>query len=138
MFGEGWYDRDNGATNSSRWGNRHMLRRQAWWNPLSGALAGYAYGAEPIRFHGYGNFTQAQAALWNSGLDAARMKAFLDAVEWWRLRPDLDASFIVSGNGTAGAVDYAVGAFADDNSFGVVYMPTRSFGHVGPHRGRPA
>lgn len=124
MFGEGWYDRDNGATTASRFGNRFMVRRQLWWNPLSGAIAGTAYGAEPIWFHGYGGYTPAQAVLWNSGLDAARMKKFLYTVEWWRLRPDIDHTFITAGNGTVGAIDYAMGALADDNSFGVVYVPT--------------
>lgn len=124
MFGEGWYDRDNGATQSSRWANRHMLRRQVWWNPLSGALAGYAYGAEPIWFHLYRELLPADAARWNSGLDAARMKKFLDTLQWWRLRPALNNSFITAGNGSAGAVDFAVAAVADDNSFAVVYTPT--------------
>ena len=32
--------------------------------------------------------------------------------------------FIVDGNATLGQVDYAVGALADDESFGVVYTPT--------------
>jgi Protein of unknown function (DUF4038)/Putative collagen-binding domain of a collagenase len=124
MFGEGWYDRDNGATNASRFGNRFMVRRQLWWNPLSGALAGCAYGAEPIWFHGYGGYTPAQAALWNSGLDAGRMKSFLYTLEWWRLRPDSEHAFITAGNSNPGDVDYAVGALADDDSFGVVYTPT--------------
>jgi hypothetical protein len=124
MFGEGWYDRDNGATTASRFGNRFMVRRQLWWNPLSGAIAGTAYGAEPIWFHGYGGYTPAQAVLWDSGLDAARMKKFLYTVEWWRLRPDINHTFITAGNGTVGAIDYAVGALADDNSFGLVYVPT--------------
>ena len=124
MFGEGWYDRDDGATTASRFGNRAMVRRQLWWNPLSGALGGCAYGAEPIWLHGYKGYSPAQAVLWNSGLDAARMKAFLDTTQWWRLRPDVGHTFIVFGNGTPGAVDYAVGALADDNSFGVVYLPT--------------
>jgi Protein of unknown function (DUF4038)/Putative collagen-binding domain of a collagenase len=124
MFGEGWYDRDNGATTASRFGNRQMVRRQLWWNPLSGAIAGTAYGAEPIWFHGYKGFTPAQAVLWDSGLDAARMKTFLYTTQWWRLHPDLDHSFIVAGNAAPGAVDYAVGAVADDNSFAVAYTPT--------------
>jgi hypothetical protein len=124
MFGEGWYDRDNGATTTSRFGNRAMVRRQLWWNPLSGSIAGCAYGAEPIWLHGYGGYTPAQAVLWDSGLDAARMKNFLYTVQWWRLRPDISHTFITSGNGVAGAVDYAVGALADDGSFGVVYTPT--------------
>jgi Protein of unknown function (DUF4038)/Putative collagen-binding domain of a collagenase len=124
MFGEGWYDRDNGATTASRFGNRAMVRRQLWWNPLSGALAGTAYGAEPIWLHGYKSFNPAQAVLWDSGLDAARMKKFLYTTEWWLLNPDLDHTFIVAGNGSAGAVDYAVGAVADDNSFAVAYTPT--------------
>lgn len=124
MFGEGWYDRDDGATTASRFGNRFMLRRQLWWNPLSGAIAGCAYGAEPIWFHRYKNYTPAQAVLWKSGLDAARMKKFLDGVEWWRLQPDVDRTFITAGNAAPGELDYAVGALADDGSFGVVYTPT--------------
>lgn len=123
MFGEGWYDRDNGATTTSRFANRAMVRRQLWWNPLSGALAGVAYGAEPIWLETYNGYTPAQAVLWNSGLDAARLKKFLDTVAWWRLVPDLNHTFITAGNGTVGAVDYAVGAVAEDNSYAVAYTP---------------
>lgn len=123
MFGEGWYDQDDGASQTSRFANRAMLRRQAWWNPLSGALAGYAYGAEPIWLHRHRGNTPAHAAAWNSGRDAARMKQFLDTVEWWRLQPDLDQSFITAGNAASGSVAFAVGALADDDSFGLVYTP---------------
>jgi len=53
QLGEGYYDfgdtknyDKNGITD--RWGNRLVVRRQAWWNFLSGGM-GNAWGAEGIR-----------------------------------------------------------------------------------------
>ena len=123
MFGEGWYDRDNGATTGSRWANRHMCRRQAWWSTLGGAIAGYVYGAEPVWTHGYKNITPATAAMWESGLDAARMKNFLMEIEWTRLQPDIDHAFLTGGYGAFRMLDHAIAAVADDNSCAVVYTP---------------
>ena len=122
MHGEGWYDRDNGASQTSRWNNRYGLRRQAWWAPLSGAIAGYAYGAEPIWLHRYNGITPATAVNWNSGRDAARMKAFLVTTEWWKLQPDRTGAFMTSSAGTS--LERAVAALASDNTFGVAYTPT--------------
>ncbi|MBC8096432.1 MAG: DUF4038 domain-containing protein [Akkermansiaceae bacterium] len=125
QFGEGFYDRNNGGAASSRWGDRFMLRRQAWWSTVGGGIGGYAYGAEPIWLHGYGGFSVAQAAGWESGKDAARMKSFLTGnMQWWKLQPDINHKFLTGGYGTFKRLDYALAAVANDNSFAVVYSPT--------------
>jgi hypothetical protein len=137
MFGEGFYDRNNGTLASSRWMDRHGLRRQAWWSAFSGGLGGYAYGAEPIWLHGYGGITAATALTWDSGKDAARMKAFLTSTQWTRLQPDINHTFLTGGYGTFGYDDYAIASVADDKSFAVVYTPTaRSLNLRMPTTGR--
>ena len=135
MHGEGWYDRDNGATTSSRWGNRHVLRRQGWHCVLAGSIAGFAYGAEPIWLDGYNGITAATAATWNSGKDTVRMKTILYTTQWWRLRPDTTASFISGSVGTG--IERAIGATADDGSFGMAYTPVaKTFSLRMPGTGR--
>ncbi|HLL64216.1 MAG TPA: DUF4038 domain-containing protein [Micromonosporaceae bacterium] len=138
MLGEGWYDRNNGATTGSRWGNRHMLRRQAWWSTFSGGIGGYAYGAEPIWTHRYGGITPATAVNWESGKDAARMKTFLTRTQWTRLQPDINHTFLTGGYGRLRYNDFAIAAVADDKSFAVVYTPTaHSLNLRMPATGRP-
>ncbi|HEX8347653.1 MAG TPA: DUF4038 domain-containing protein [Actinoplanes sp.] len=124
MFGEGWYDRNNGTATSSRWGDRHMLRRQAWWSTFSGGIGGYAYGAEPIWLHRYGSITPTTALTWESGKDAARMTSFLTSTQWTRLQPDINHTFLTGGYGTYKYLDHAIASVADDKSFAVVYTPT--------------
>lgn len=137
MHGEGWYDRDNGATTSSRWANRFMLRRQAWWAVLGGGMAGYAYGAEPIWLHRYNNITPATAVNWESGRDAARLKTLLNGIEWWKMQPDIGNSFWTGSHGTFGDLNYGVSAVASDGSFAVAYTPVaRSMTLVMPGSGR--
>ncbi|MGN9810205.1 apiosidase-like domain-containing protein [Micromonospora sp. BQ11] len=124
MFGEGFYDRDNGASASSRWSDRHGLRRQAWWSTVSGGIGGYAYGAEPIWLHRYNGITPTTALTWESGRDAARMTSFLTGTQWTRLQPDINHTFLTGGYGRFKYLDHAVAAVADDKSFAVVYTPT--------------
>ena len=124
MLGEGWYDRNNGATQASRWNDRYGLRRQAWWSTFSGGIGGYAYGAEPIWTHSYGGISAATALNWESGRDASRMKAFLTSTQWTRLQPDINQTFLTGGYGRPRYLYFAIAAVADDKSFAVVYTPT--------------
>jgi hypothetical protein len=123
MFGEGFYDRNNGGLASSRWMDRHGLRRQAWWSTFSGGLGGYAYGAEPIWLHRYNGLTPTTALTWESGKDAAKMKSFLTSTQWTRLQPDINHKFLTGGYGRFGYLDHAIASVADDKSFAVVYTP---------------
>jgi hypothetical protein len=113
------YD-DNGT--SERWGNRYAIRRQAWWNLLSGGI-GNVYGAEGICNK------NAEGQNWNycteygGSKDMATLKLFTDKAKWWKLQPDMDHNVLVGGYGTFMADDFAVCAVTEDKNTAIIYTP---------------
>ncbi len=104
------------------------VRMQAYQAILSGA-SGHIYGNNPIwHFDGPGVFPA--STTWQAELDSPGahsmtiLRDLFAAQEWWRLRPDIDGSFMVSGRG-GWLRKSAIAAMADDGSFGMVYIPNR-------------
>lgn len=126
QFGEGFYDFGE-ATARSRFGDRYMVRKQAWWSTVGGAIGGYAYGAEAIWFHNKNNTTGAEtwqeAVQYESGKDIIRLKGLINTLAWPKLEPDINHAFLTGGFGTFGSIDFALAAVANDKSFALVYTP---------------
>lgn len=127
QLGEGYYDfgtarnyAPNGIT--GRWGNRYVVRRQAWWSILSGSV-GNAYGAEAIWYHNRDMETWQQAINYESSRDMTRMKKLIDCIQWWTLQPDFDHTFLTGGYGAYMTDDYALAAVSTDGKLAVVYTP---------------
>lgn len=120
QFGEGYYDFGaakkypaNGIT--GRWGNRYVIRRQAWWNVTSGAT-GVAYGAEGIWHKNRDGETWLKCLGYESSKDMGRLKKLFDSLDWWKLHPDMDHEFLVAGYGEYLTDGYATAAVANDMS----------------------
>ncbi len=129
QFGEGYYDfgsakRYNAEGISGRWGNRYVLRRQAWWNATSGAT-GVAYGAEGIWHKNRDGQTWQQCLNYESSRDMAYMKQLLDSLHWWELHPDTAHIFLVDGYGTYLTDDYATAAVSPDGLQAIIYTPVQ-------------
>lgn len=126
QFGEGFYDFGE-ATARSRFGDRYMIRKQAWWSTVGGAIGGYAYGAEAIWFHHKNNNTGPEtwqeALNYESGKDIIRLKGLLGTLAWEKLEPDIQHAYLTGGYGTFGTIDFALAAVATDQSFALVYTP---------------
>ena len=127
QFGEGYYDFGaakkypaNGIT--GRWGNRYVIRRQAWWNVTSGAT-GVAYGAEGIWHKNRDGETWLKCLGYESSKDMGRLKKLFDSLDWWKLHPDMDHEFLVAGYGEYLTDGYATAAVANDMSFALIYTP---------------
>lgn len=103
------------------------LRTQAYHALLTGAT-GHVFGNNPIwHFDGGGLFDAPES--WQEALDGpgstsmAALAEVMGDVEWWKLQPDIDGDFLVDGVGDGG--DRAAAAVADDDSWAMVYVPTR-------------
>lgn len=134
QFGEGYYDFGtaktypaNGVT--GRWGNRYVLRRQAWWNVTSGAV-GVAYGAEGIWHKNRDGETWTKCLEYESSKDMGRLKKLFDSLEWWKLHPDITHKVLIGGYGEYLTDDYATAAVADDFSFALIYTPMPHVLHI--------
>ena len=105
-------------------------RKLGWLSRLSGA-AGYTYGAgiTPSWVSGagmgiwgwspLGKFDHWETAVnWNSGAQVARMGAFFDEIDWWRLVPAHD---LIENQGT-GATGMALARTAEGD-LAVAYLP---------------
>lgn len=134
QFGEGYYDfgtakkySENGIT--GRWGNRYVIRRQAWWNVTSGAV-GVAYGAEGIWYKNRDGETWIRCLEYESSKDMGRLKRLFDRLSWWKLYPDIDHDILVSGYGEYLTDDYATCTVANDMSFALIYVPVPHVLHI--------
>ncbi len=110
-----------------KWGNpytsdRSRLRRQAYWNILSGSTG-----------HFFGNFPAWPLAKgWDGpeGLgspghqDMQRLKTLIAARAWWKLVPDDMHLTVTKDYGTFQEADYVTAARADDGSFVLAYLPS--------------
>ncbi len=127
MLAEGYYEfgdarkySDNGTY--ERWGNRYVIRRQAWWNLLSGGI-GNVYGAEGICNK------NAEGQNWNycteygGSKDMATLKLFTEKNKWWKLQPDIDHTVLVGSYGTFMGDDFAVCAITEDKNTAIIYTP---------------
>ncbi|HAQ18934.1 MAG TPA: hypothetical protein DCR40_06820 [Prolixibacteraceae bacterium] len=128
-FCEGYYDfgdakeyDQNGISGS--WGNRFVLRRQAWWNFLSGG-AGNAWGAEGIAHQNPDGQTWQACTLYGSSKDMGILKQLTDKTKWWRLQPDIGHQLLVGGFGTYMTDDFAVCAVAENGSLAMIYTPAK-------------
>jgi hypothetical protein len=106
--------------------NSVQLRQQAYQAVLSGA-AGHVFGNNPIwHFSGPGIFPV--DSTWQQALDSPGSRSMsilhdlITSSQWWKLIPDLDDSFLVSGHGVSD--ERAAAALARDGSFALVYVPT--------------
>ena len=132
LLGKGYYDfgdvkkyGNNGI--NERWGNRFVLRRQAWWNFLSGGM-GNAYGAEGIWNKNSNGQTWWYCTQYGSNKDMETLKLLTDKIKWWKPQPDIDHHVLIGRYGTYLADDYAVCAITEDKSTAVIYTPvTQSF-----------
>ncbi len=110
-----------------KWGDpytsdRARLRRQAYWNLLSGSTG-----------HFFGNFPAwALANGWDGpdGLgspgyqDMQRLKTFFSSHAWWELVPDDQHLTVTKGYGTFKEADYVTAARAADGSLVLAYLPS--------------
>ena len=127
QMGEGYYDfgdakkyDENGI--SGQWGNRFVIRRQAWWNILSGGI-GNTYGAEGIWNKNRDGQTWQLCTDYGSSKDMGTLKLLTDKIKWWKLQPDIDHQVLVGGFGTYMTDDYAVCAVSEDKGTAVIYTP---------------
>jgi hypothetical protein len=103
-----------------------QLRTQALHALLTGAT-GHIFGNNPIWNFGSGGLFDApvswQDALNGPGsLSMSAIARVMTSIEWWRLRPDSEAGFLTDG--IEGGQERAVASVADDDSWGIVYVPT--------------
>lgn len=96
-----------------------QLRRQIWWSVLCGAN-GHIMGNHPIWLFWTG---------WHSALELpasyamARWGAFMRALPWAELVPDLDQRLLTGGLGEARGLDRATAAATSDGRLAVIYTP---------------
>ncbi len=127
LLGKGYYDfgdakkYDNNGTNG-RWGNRFVLRRQAWWNFLSGGM-GNAYGAEGIWNKNSSGQACSYCVEYGGNKDMATLKLLTDKIKWWKLQPDIDHQVLTGGYGTYLSDGYAVCAVSEDKGTALIYTP---------------
>ena len=127
QFGEGYYDfgtakRYNREGVSGRWGNRYVVRRQMWWNFLSGA-SGIAYGAESVWHKNRDGQTWQQCLDYASCKDMRYLKEVTDSCQWWKLVPDMEHRFLTNCEDKYLTDQYPTAAIANDGSFAIVYTP---------------
>lgn len=105
-----------------KWGNRTVIRRQAWWNLLSGGI-GNVWGADGINFKNRDGQTWTHCANYGSSKDMTILKLLVDKVKWWKLQPDTDHRLLVGGFGTYPGDDCAVCAISENKSQAIIYTP---------------
>ena len=109
------------------------LRRQAYWTLTSGGT-GVTYGAGAVWQVAPGWQDQRRTP---AVLETARAVSLFRSVDWWRLVPDADGSFLVAGRDADTTTGSLAGGFADvlesdrataaispDGTVATVYVPT--------------
>jgi hypothetical protein len=125
----GYEDEQN--TSTIPYGSPEQLRRQEYWSLLSGAT-GQVYGN-----HTTWQFLCSQRDAggncvggWKDEMaspGATQMKnvvALFGSRPWYRLVPDQDHTFITSGYGSFGGLDYVTAARTPDGTLGIAYVPS--------------
>jgi chitodextrinase len=107
-------------------GDPQTLRRQEYWTMLSGAT-GQLYG---------NHYTWTFASGWKNNLNTTGVTeleyvtALLAPRAWYKLVPDQQHVFVISGlgtyssTGTIAANDYVTAAITPDGTLGLAYLPT--------------
>ena len=98
-----------------------QIRRQAWWSVLCGG-DGHVMGNKPMWMFGAGWEHELRSP---GALALSRWGAFLRAMPWWDLEPDLDRRFATAGLGEARGLDRVTAAVTRDARLGVAYLPVR-------------
>jgi hypothetical protein len=129
QLAQGYYDSGDAKEYDSngikdRWGNRFVVRRQAWWNILSGGM-GNAYGAEGIWNKNSDGQIWSYCTEYGSSKDMAILKLLTDKIKWWKEQPDINHEILTGGYGTYMTDDYAVCSVGENGSFAVVYTPVK-------------
>jgi hypothetical protein len=101
------------------------VRTQAYQSVFSGA-SGHLMGNNPMWFFGAVTWPNPTGQTWQQALnsDGARsmqtMRELLNGYAWWKLVPDISASFVTGGMLSGG--DQTASALASDGSFGMIYV----------------
>jgi hypothetical protein len=116
---ESAYENEHGVT-------EQRLRTQAYQANLSGA-AGQVFGNNPIwHFDSGGLFpvpiTWQEALAGAGSRSMTQLRNLFNDIAWHKLRPDGDGVFLVNGQGSG--LDRAVAAFSNNETLGLVYVPT--------------
>ena len=124
------------AYEDERYSTTQTMRRQAYWSLLSGAT-GHIFGQRDM----YQVNNSAMTALDKPGSESMKIfNAFIQTIPWYKMKPDWAHTFFISGRGTfnstmyPGGEDYAAGAFMQDSSLAILYMP--SYRKVGVNMSR--
>lgn len=93
------------------------VRRQAYWSLLSGAC-GHAYGSENWYFPPHW-----KKLMYNEGAtQLIHFYRFFTSLEWWKLVPDQRHTFVVSGYGDFGRLNYITAAVTSDKRSAALYV----------------
>lgn len=117
---EGVYEGEQGATEQT-------IRGIAYGAILSGAC-GQIFGNNPI-WHFYGPGVREQSMSWPDALSSRgtqsimHLKAFFDAIAWWKLEPEQGKLLVAQDPLLPG---YAIGSRSADGTLAVVYLSGRS------------
>jgi hypothetical protein len=118
ILGESGYEHES---NDGRGGAPLRMRKQACQTILAGGLGGHCYGHEQLWRFG----ERWREALNDPGSrQMAQVKALFSSLPWWKLVPDQNHEFAVSGREIFGKQEYVMTARARDGSFGLSYFPT--------------
>lgn len=114
---ESAYENEHGA-------GAKRVRMQAYDALLSGAV-GHLFGNSPIWHFGSKDGRSWRAALDSPGTRSMmRLAELLGQVPWWRLRPDIEGSFLQADPTLPRDLPSAVAATASDGTLALVYVPT--------------
>jgi hypothetical protein len=122
---EGHYDGEwvGGCCGES--GTPNILRRQAYWSVLAGAVAGQMYGSRIWPFYSGWQYEMDTTGIAQLGV----WKAFLTSRRWYELIPDQGHTIVTSGYGTyygsgaLGTNDYVTTASTPDGHLVLAYTP---------------
>ena len=131
IMGESYYEWSPfyGAGNGPEPTLDNVIRRQEWWDALSGE-SGQIYG---------NNYTYQFAGGWQQNLDSVGVTQLqycdnlLLSNEWYNLVPDTNHTFVIAGYGTYNDDDstitnstYVLGAQTPDGALGIIYIPAHT------------
>lgn len=98
-----------------------QIRRQAWWSVLCGGN-GHIMGNKPMWLFGDG-WPDALAS--PASVAMARWGAYVRALPWADMEPDIDGSVAIAGRGEARGLDRVTTALSGDGRLAVAYLPVR-------------
>lgn len=96
----------------------YLIRRNVWWAVSSGAC-GYFAGSRLWRWEE--NWKETLHV--RSSIEAPLLMKLFDALDWWKLVPDIHHDFVTDGWGGFDDVNYVTAAIHPEGSCALVYMP---------------